>query len=149
MPASALARGPYLSELHAVSQRRAVFDDSGATAYLYLTDANSETRIADAWVYNRVAAPTPEEARRFLPDPPPAAAGYVSENAFCADPMSIRWRIAWSRDGNSVALVDDVGPIACILSGRSRGYSRELIRSGPWGEPWSEAAYVDIFGVTA
>jgi len=148
MSATKSAIGPYLTETHAISKRRAIFDDSGVVAYLYLTAPGTDEHVADAWVYNRIPAPAPSEVSRFLPDPPPAAEGYTSDHAFCKDPTGRRWYLLWSRDGDSVALLDNAGPVACIVSGRKNGYSRDLIRSGPWGDPWSHSVYVQTFGVT-
>lgn len=136
----------FLSEMHPVSRRFAELEDDGTSAWLYLTEPNTRRVVADAWVYNRVAPPRPEEANSFRPTPPPAALGFAIARALCASPERHEWGFAWSDDGGSVAVTKDGQAVACIIAGNKRGYSRELVRDGPWGNAWSDAAFARAFG---
>lgn len=131
----------FLSECHPVSRRLAIFDDDGTSAWLYLSGIGSDRPEADAWVYNRVPAPEPEQVGRYRGGPPPAPRGYAGAEALCEEPGRFAWSLRWSADGHSVALAREGLPMALIPAGARRGHSRLLERSGPWGEPWCEAAY--------
>lgn len=66
-----MTKNLFLTEENTLSGRQAVFEDNGKSAWLYLTGRGSEKPAADAWVYNRIAAPRPEEVESFRPSPPP------------------------------------------------------------------------------
>ncbi len=128
----------FLENAHPVSGRLAVLEDDGTSAWLYISEPDSRKPIGDAWVFNRVAAPPFEAIKSYRGGPPPAAAGYASEHALCEDPSSHEWSFVWSFDGESVAVAKDGEAVAFIVGGQKGGYSRELIKEGGWGHPWSE-----------
>jgi hypothetical protein len=103
-----MAENLFLTEKHPVSGRYATFEDDGTSAWLYLTERDSRKVIADAWVYNCIAPPRPEQVHSFRPSPPPAALGFVSETALCSFPKRYDWALLWSEDGESVAVTRDV-----------------------------------------
>ncbi|MFC1759348.1 hypothetical protein ACFL2H_11385, partial [Planctomycetota bacterium] len=49
---------PFIDAQHPLSRRFAIFEDSGTSAWLYLTEPDTEKPSADAWVYNRIPAPS-------------------------------------------------------------------------------------------
>jgi len=55
----------FINSQHPVSHRLAVLEDDGTSAWLYLTEANSQKPFADAWIYNRIAAPSTKEISAF------------------------------------------------------------------------------------
>ena len=136
---------PLVAETHGVSRRRAILEDTGVVAYLYLSAPGSNAIVADAWVYNRVEAPPTAQLVSYRPGPPPAAQGYADGNAFMPAPGSHAWSFRWAGDGESVAVCADGIALAFIRTGERRGYSRHLIRSGPWGNPWSDEIYSALF----
>ena len=136
----------FLDEQHPISRRFAVLEDDGNSAWLYLTEPDSERPCADAWVYNRIAPPSREAVASFRPSPPPAAAGFACDTALCASPEKHEWAFAWSADGESVAVTKDGRPVACIIAGKKRGYSQELAEDGPWGHVWSDSVFAEAFG---
>jgi hypothetical protein len=138
---------PFLTEMHGASRRRATLEDTGVVAYLYLSAPESRAIVADAWVYNRVSAPSTAQLSSFRPGPPPAAEGYADADARLTQPTRCAWSFIWSADGESVAVCADGLPLAFIRAGDRRGFSRHLARSGPWGEPWSREIYAATFGV--
>lgn len=136
----------FLDSEHPASGRRAVLDDDGTSAWLYLTEPGTRKPVADAWVYNRVAAPAVDAIQSYRGGPPPAAQGYASESALCEAAFAQEWSFIWSTDGESVAVAKDNQPVAFIVRGQKRGYSRELVKDGPWGHPWSESLFRSTFG---
>jgi hypothetical protein len=138
----------FLEAEHVASGRFAVLEDDGTSAWLYLTEPDSRKPAADAWVYNRIAAPPTEAIKSYRGGPPPAAQGYASETAMCAHPAAHEWSFVWSSDGEAVAVAKDGVPVALIILGQKGGYSRELIKDGPWGHPWSDKLFRSKFGAT-
>lgn len=138
----------FLEDQHSASGRLAVLEDDGTSAWLYLCDADSGKPLADAWVYNRIAAPPTEAIKSYRGGPPPAAEGYASDRALCHDPLGHEWSFVWSADGESVAVAKDGEPMAFIVGGERGGYSRELVQDGPWGHPFSEKVFRSKFGAS-
>ena len=136
----------FLEDMHPASRRLAVLEDDGTSAWLYLSEPESRKPAADAWVYNRIAAPPPQAIKSYRGGPPPAAQGYASNAALCEDPTAHEWSFVWSPDGESVAIAKDGEPAALITVGEKRGYSRELLKDGPWGHPWSDELFQLKFG---
>jgi hypothetical protein len=136
----------FLEHEHRESGRLAVLEDDGSSAWLYISEADSRKPMGDAWVYNRIAAPPTEAIKSYRAGPPPAAQGYARKSALCEDPSSHEWSFVWSPDGESVAVAKDGEPMAFIIGGKKGGYSRELVKDGPWGHTWSEKLYRSTFG---
>src|SRR5579859_412154 len=122
----------FLENQHPRSRRLAVLVDDGTSAWLYLTEPDSRRPAGDAWVYNRIAAPPVDAIKAYRGGPPPAAQGYASDRALCDDPSAHEWSFRWSYDGEAVAILNDGQPVAFIVLGQKGGYSRELVKDGPW-----------------
>lgn len=137
----------FLQDQHPASGRCAILDDDGTSAWLYLRETNSVKPIADAWVYNRIVAPSATEIQSYRGRPPPAVQGYASEAALCPVPAMHEWSFLWSSDGESVAVLKNGEAVAFIVAGTRGGYSRELIQDGPWGHPWSEETFRATFSL--
>ncbi len=135
----------FLEAKHETSGRLAVLEDDGNSGWLYLTEPNTRRPVADAWVYNRIPAPTVSEVKAHRGGPPPAAIGYASDSALCESPREHEWTIIWTADGHSVAIAKDGVPAACIVANQNPGFSRELIKDGPWGRVWSDAEFARVF----
>ncbi|QEL13939.1 hypothetical protein [Limnoglobus roseus] len=136
----------FLGEQHPVSGRRGTFEDDGNSAWLYLTEARTDRVIADAWVYNRVPPPSLSQVASYRPAPPPAAEGYASADALCAEPTAYEWSLQWSADGESVAVLRDGVALGLIARGGRPGFSRLLVKAGPWGQPWDEERFRSVMG---
>ena len=136
----------YLEQEHRESGHFAVLEDDGTSAWLYISEVDSRKPLGDAWVYNRIIAPPAEAIKSNRGGPPPAVRGYAAKDAMCEDPFSHLWSFVWSPDGESVAVTKDGEPVAFIIGGQKGGYSRELVKEGPWGHPWSENLYRSTFG---
>jgi hypothetical protein len=136
---------PFLSEQHPVSRRWAFFEDDGQSAWLYLTEPDRTDIAGDCWIYNRIPAPDASEIAAFRPGPPPAACGFAGPEALVHDPEVSRIRLQWAEDGGAVALLVDGKPMGFLAAGESRGTSRNLARTGPWGNTWDQARYERFF----
>jgi len=136
---------PFLTERHRESKRQAVFEDTGTAAYLYLSSPDSNAIVAHAWVYNRIEAPDIEDIGAYRPDPPPAAESFATAEGLLASPTAYTWSFKWAPDGQSVAICADGVALAFIRAGQKPGFSRHLVRSGPWGEPWSDEVFEATF----
>ncbi len=136
----------FFEDEHPISRRFAVLDDVGTTAWICLTELYSRKPAADAWIYNRIAAPPFEAIKAYRGGPPPAAQGRASETALCKKPMKHKWSFVWSANGESVAVARDGETVAFIVLGNKRGHSRELVKDGPWGHLWSGELFRETFG---
>jgi hypothetical protein len=126
--------GPFISEQHSSSQRHAIFEDDGTSAWLYLTGPNGPRPVADVFVYNR-QAPSDRVDKSDRSHPPPIVKQFAAPDAVVDDPGRSVWRFQWSADGNSVALVRDGVVVALIRAGQRRGYSSAVVAECPWGAP--------------
>lgn len=135
----------FIDAQHSLSRRFAILEDNGTSAWLYLTEPDIEKPSADAWVHNRIPAPSKEEVKSFRGGPPPAAIGYASNTAICESPADHDWAFIWADNGNSVAVTKDGVPVACIVAAPKGSYSRELVKDGPWGSVWSDAEFDRVF----
>lgn len=134
-----------ISEIHPVSKKEARFEDHGHSGWLYLTQPNSPVVVADAWIYNRIPAPSQAEITQFKTTSPPAAASYAHSNAEFTPLQSDIFKFKWSPDGRSVALLINSIPFGFIPPGVPRGYSKHLIKNGPWGHKWDEQLFLILF----
>ena len=135
----------FINSHHPGSNRFAVFEDDGASAWLYLTESGNQKIVADVWIYNCVDAPPTLEIKAYRSSPPPAAIGYASDTALCEAPQVHNWQIIWSHDGQSVALTKDGVPVGCIILASRESYSKELTKNDPWGKPWSDQVFESYF----
>jgi hypothetical protein len=139
----------FLTERHPTSRRYGTIEDDGVSAWLYLSEVDTPHIIADAWVFNRIPAPPESLVESYKPNPPPAAQGYAADDALCTDPCAYRWELLWSEDGESLAALRDGVAVAMIIRAAKPGYSRFLIKSGFWGEPWNTHLFSEVMNSLA
>lgn len=137
----------FVSEQHPGSHRFAAFEDDGTTGYLYLTAADETKPVGDCWVYNRIRAPEPPEIKNYRGSPQPAARGYAGPNAQRPTDLEGAIRFLWSPNGNAVTVLIDGVPTGFLDFGEGGhgGYSLHLVKEGPWGKPWDEERYRQVF----
>jgi hypothetical protein len=138
----------FISEQHPISRRFVEFEDDGTTGYLYLTVAGERKVVRDCWLYNRIPAPDPSEIKKYRGSPPPAAQGHAGPDARQPTPPEDAVSFIWSSDGNAVCALIGGEPIGFMIFGEAGygGFSRHLIREGPWGKPWDERRFTEVFG---
>ncbi len=142
---STMEKTTLLFEKHPVSKKQARFDDSGHSAWLYVTNPNSPLVTADCWIYNRITAPQESEIRKYRTSSPPAVASYAHPHAEFTPLQSDIFEFKWSHDGRSVAVLINGIPFGFIPPGVQRGYSKHLMKTGPWGHKWDEKLYQVLF----
>jgi hypothetical protein len=135
----------FLSERHPTSDRTAIFEDDGRSAWLYMTQAGSHAFAADCWLYNRIEAPASVDVATSRKQPPPAVKGVVGERARIEDPVWSSMRLAWSADGRSVAFYYLDVPLGFIAQAEKAGYSRNVVSSSPWGRLWDAERFDALF----
>jgi hypothetical protein len=136
----------FLSSQNPHSKRWAIMEDDGTSAWLYVTEPNSEKPVADAFVYNRIPPIASDRLCDYRKGPPPVTTTYAGPGAFLPHPPAARqFQIIWSDDGESAAVLMAGEPIACILHGQKSGHSRNLTAAGPFGHPWDQKMFVQVF----
>ncbi len=140
---------PLFIEQHPRSRRYAILEDNGTTLWLYLTLPDQTEPIADTWVFNRVRPVLkPDELTPFHDERPPQILEAVLEDdPVCDEPGDHQWAFTWTPDGEAVAVFRDDQPIAFVRATDRVGFSRHIIRSSPWGMPWSHKIFQDVFRI--
>jgi hypothetical protein len=136
---------PFHSVQHPVTRRWAVLEDNGTAAWLYVTEPDVPKPVADCFVYN--CQPPADELPKSWDraGPPPITTRYASDSAYRPGVSADRVRVGWTERGDAVtALVDDE-PVAFLVVGEPRGYSRAIAVDGPYGHPWDEARFAACF----
>lgn len=134
-----------LSDKHLLSQRTAVFEDDGTSAWLYLTAPRGNKPVADCWVYNRIPPPDPASIRSYQGGPPPACQGYADLEGTVGPEYFAMVKFVWASDGNAVSVWVGDQALGFIAGASLQGYSRFLLRDGPWGNVWDQALYDTSF----
>lgn len=140
-----MSEGIFITDQHSVSGRWAVFEDDGVSGWLYLTIPNEQNPIADCWIYNRIQAPDPAEIEKYQDGPPPASSEYAGHAALVRDITEFQVQFVWSIDGNAVALIVDGVPMGYVLADRRGEHSKNLRKSGPWGEVFNQVEFEILF----
>lgn len=136
----------FISEYNSISGRRAIFEDDGKSGWLYLTNQNDQSIAGDCWIYNRIP-PIPIDAVACYQDnpPPPVSIEYATTEAIIDIVEKCHLHFLWSNDGESVALLLGQSAYGFISMHEHRGYSKKLIKDGPWGFVFDEVKYIEIF----
>jgi hypothetical protein len=135
----------FLSDQNSVSHRWAILEDDGLSAWLYLTESGSPTLAADCWIYNRILDSEMLESDAMLNTSPPAPSEYTGGSNVIISPDVLFFRLVWSKDGNSVAFFDRNILMGFIAAGRKRGYSRNLMKAGAWGNILDYDLHTSLF----
>jgi hypothetical protein len=137
----------FLSVRSTVSGRNAILEDDGFTVLLYLSGAADTKPEADCFVYS-VVPPTKElVAPHGDGGPPILLQCFASEVAQQVDIPANAHRLQFSPDGHSVAVFIRDQPWAFIACGERRGYSKCISTAGPFGHPWGQRLFDDLFPV--
>jgi hypothetical protein len=135
----------FLSVLSTASGRHAILEDDGFAVLLYLTAPTDRKPTADCFVYS-VVPPTDElVSPHGTAGPPILLQCFASEVAIQQDVPANSHRLEFSPDGHSVAVFIRGEPWAFIARGERRGYSKCISAVGPFGQPWSQQLFDDLF----
>ncbi len=141
-------KGIFRDSKHPVSKRFSILNEENGTVWLYLTSADQPNPEKAVAVFARSSLATTEEFHAYAEkgESPPLAKDYASKEAILSAAKSREFRFKWTADGQSVALVRNNSPIAMILAEAEHGFSKAVAKSGPYGDPWDQAAYERAFG---
>lgn len=137
-----------ITDQHPRSRRVALLEDHGSTLWLYLLEQDGQTVACDVQVFNRQAVIEPVEPiepARTLPGPADAQAAPAGHGL----PVGGMWAFTWSEDGEAVAVLHEGQPVAFARATRRVGFSRQVIEPGPWGVPWCQKTFNEVFGIHA
>jgi hypothetical protein len=138
----------HLQDRHPRSHRYAILEDNGTTLWLYLTEPDDPTVVAQTWIFNHEQPIQSQEWPLFQASRPMFPPEELPAVELIFDRPEVHtWSFDWSSDGEAVAVFCDARPIAMAQSARRIGFSRTVIRAGPWGVPWCARTFHDLFGL--
>ena len=128
----------FLTSRSAASNRAAIVAEDGDSVWLYLTGPGSTRPERDCWLLNTPSAASEPDPERYRSEglPPPAPAEIIDPKGVQKAPEPKRWNFLWSPNGDAVAVAVDDIVIGVVAVAEARGFSRHLLRSGPWGNAW-------------
>lgn len=135
----------FLSVQSAVSDRHAILEADGFSVMLYLTMPAAPKPVADCFVYSIVPPASELVMSCGKGGPPVLLRRFASEVALQPDIPASAHRLEFSPDGHSVAVLVRDEPWAFIARDEPRGYSRSISVAGPFGRPWNQQLYDDLF----
>ena len=128
--------GVLVTSLSGASARQAVVEQSGASAWLYMTAPNGEPPFADCFLYS-----TGEASRSSADEPPPLDPAYASPYRVHLPVTDEDIQIIWSQDGDAVAVRIHGEFVGFIGPHDLRGYSRSVNQDCDWAHSFD----VDLF----
>jgi len=134
----------FISLQSLASKRWAVLEDDGVSAWLYLTEPNSEKPIADCWIYNRVRVSSKEDMAKYS-IPYPAICSVTDDNAVYDDVDQSILSFLWSKNGESVCLFYGNICLGYICENDKLGYSFHLTNKSTWGNVFDLALFKKTF----
>lgn len=138
----------YLEDVSANGLFQCILESDECSIWMYLHDLTERVVVAAAPVGSLMPLLSLAEFRKTYQrgGAPPLVREYSTDTACLGDAVRPdNFKIMWGRDGVSVALVEDSTPIAIILAQEKKGFSKAVRKSGPWGEPWDQQRYEQVF----
>lgn len=138
----------YLSSVSPNGLHQCVIDGNAHSVWMYLHDLEQNYVLADAPICSLVEPISYDEFKKTYKggDTPSFVKGYASERAIIPDIENSRLEIQWADDHMTVVVSIDGEPFSMIIRNEKNSYSKSIKQSGPWGRPWDESIYKEIFG---
>ncbi|NQT56116.1 MAG: hypothetical protein HQ551_07795 [Desulfobacteraceae bacterium] len=138
----------YLSSVSPNGLHQCVIDGNAHSVRMYLHDLEQNCVLAEAPICSLVEPISYDEFKQTYKggDTPSFVKGYASDSAIIPDIENSRIEIQWADDQTSVVASVDDEPFSMIIRNEKKGYSKSIKHSGPWGNPWDESIYKEIFG---
>jgi hypothetical protein len=130
---------------HPTTKRWAILDDDGTSAWLTVTEPDVPRPVGDCFVYNCRMPEANLPSSQDRSGPPPITTRFASELAHRPNVSSERVRVAWTARGDAAVVLLDDEPVALLVVGEKNGYSRGIAVDGPYGHPWDEARFEEVF----
>jgi hypothetical protein len=135
---------PLLTLQHPTTRRWAVFEDDGTSGWLLVTEPDVPKPVGDCFVYN-CRRPAKELPRSWDGSgQPPITKPFASATAHWPGGSLDRIRLTWTRGGSAAVVLMDDEPVAFLVVGEERGYSRGIAVDGPYGHPWSDERFAEV-----
>lgn len=136
----------FLESSNPKTGRKAVFEDNGASSWLYLLVDSGQGIEKDSFVYS----PIPPATTFNLSEVEQGAAPILykeiaSSSAYMEIDSESEISFIWSEVNNSVAILIKGEPIAFISDEDQRGYSKSLSKESFFGNPWNQEKYDQLF----
>ena len=137
----------YLSSVSPNGLHQCVIDGNAHSVWMYLHDLEQNYVLADAPICSLVEPISYDEFKKTYKggDTPSFVKGYASERAIIPDIENSRLEIQWADDHMTVVVSIDGEPFSMIIRNEKNSYSKSIKQSGPWGRPWDESIYKEIF----
>jgi hypothetical protein len=138
----------YISSVSPKGFHQCVIDGNAQSVWMYLHDLEQNCVLSDAPICCLIEPISYDEFKKTYKraDTPPFVKGYTSDRAIIPDIESSRLNIQWADDEISVVASIDDEPFSMIIRNEKNSYSKSIKQSGPWGRPWDETIYKEIFG---
>ena len=136
---------PFVTIQHPISKRWAFLEDDGMSAWLYITESADPVPIASCLIYSCLepVPSVPADWKRGVP--PPLTHDYATDRALQLNAEQAKLQLGWETNGRAVVVLMDDEPVAFMLVEEKRGYSKSVLRSGPYGEPWDDDLFEETF----
>ena len=131
---------------NAVSRRHGFLARDQNSAWLYLHEPSGDPNRSapvefTGFAFSQIPPIKKSEVHEFRPSPPPIVNSFASECAICENSDDYIWELAWSTDGQSIAVHRNGEPWCFITPNAPYGYSRAISIDGPWGKPWCSESF--------
>lgn len=138
----------YISSVSPKGFHQCVIDGNAQSVWMYLHDLEQNCVLSEAPICSLIEPISYDEFKKTYKrgDTPPFVKGYANNSAIIPDIENSRLEIQWADDLISVVVSIDDEPFSMIIKNEEKGYSKSIRESGPWGNPWNEAIYKEIFG---
>lgn len=136
----------YVDSVSPCETLQCIVEGDGRTVWMYLHDLEKRKVIGDAPVCSLVEPLSLKEFQKTYrgKGAPPLVKEYASAAATIADLDSRMIRLKWADD--AVVAMIKRKPVAMIVRATKRGHSRAIAKEGPWGHPWDQRKYDELFG---
>lgn len=125
-----------------------MIDTNANTVWMYLHDLSVPCVIGDTPICSLVRLISLDDFKEQYQrgETPPLVLEHSTNRALIPDISNHQIDVMWLQDGRSVvALVDDE-PFAMIVAGKKKGFSKAISLQGPWGNPWNDEIFNEVFG---
>lgn len=145
-PSITMAGDIFLTNQNNTSNRWAILDDNGKSAWLYLSEKGSSKPYKDSFAYSPIEPVSKINLKAINKgEPPVLSKDLASKNAVIENPNQSDFTFHWSKDGESVTLLYKSQPISMIVKESKLGFSKSLKKKSPLGIPWDDKIYIKYF----
>lgn len=137
----------FLNSHNPVSDRFIILDEMDDVAFIYLTEKGSQQPSKDAIAYMRIDPPKKVNWNEIAKngEPPILSEELASDSAVIRNTHESQFDFAWSKDGESAALLFENTPIAFVTAKENIGFSKAVCKPNNLTNPWSQELFEQLF----